>query len=299
MRKIFLPLLALMLCWNTAFASILPATGVVEEFYAWTGLACQPAVVLCESLTIYDARGDQGGQAVDTLLYTGQAIPVLESWDGYAKIYYADGTKTGWVRNEYLKLDPAWYVCDEAMPVYAYPEAMAPRLAWLDEGTYLPILAEYEDGASIGGWVCVSLRGAAGWIRKTPADTADRTWYDPAMAAWLVRAELAAGGNIVPLSDQDALAVLSDLLTNVEDQGGMVAGCPFTAVLTLTTAEGKTIDLQLATDSCCVYRVDGRDYAYARHLSDPTEGSPSNQALFSLFGMDAQTLRVPYTFSEE
>lgn len=285
MKKILMLLLALVLCCSAASASILPATGVDADFQAWTGIECQPAVVLCESLTIYDARGDQGGKPVDTLLYTGQTIPVIESWDGYAKIYYADATKTGWVNNAYLKIDPAWYVCDEAMPVYAYPEAMAPRIAWMDAGTRLPILAEYEDGVSIGGWVCVSLRGAAGWIRKTPADTADQTWYDPAMVADIMQAELAAGGNIVPLTDKDALGVLSQLLIHVEDRGGMVAGCPFDAVLTVTTADGQTIDIQLATDSCCVYRVDGRDYAYARHLWDLQEGSPMNDVLFSLFGV--------------
>lgn len=284
MKKFCLSLLVLLLCTATASASILPATGVDEDFKAWTGLECTPAVVLCESLSILDARGDQGGKKVGSLLYTGKTIPVIESWDGYAKIYYADGTETGWVRNDYLMMDPAFYVCDESMQVYAYPDVMAPKIALLDKGTKLPILTEYDDGVSIGGWVCVSLRGAAGWIRKTPADTVMSTWFRPDQLTNIQEAQLIIGNSSPILCNDPAkLNTLSDLLTHVEDNGGMMAGCPFTATLTLWLADGSQVELQLATDSCCIYRVDGRDYSYARHLWNAEDGSPENTVLFDLF----------------
>ena len=286
MKKLLLWMLLSLFCITAAQASILPASGVDKTFQAWTGIEATPAVILCESLTVLDARGDQGGKAVDTLQYSGQRIPVLESWDGYAKICYADGSKTGWVHNEYLKLDPAWYVCDEPMPVYAYPEAMSPRVAYLDAGETLPILAEYDDGISIGGWVCVSLRGAAGWIRKTPLDTASETSFRPEQLENLTAATLTLNGETLVCTDPAALGRLSAMLTSTEDQGGEVAGCPFLAELALSTEEGSEISLRLATDSCCVYRVDGRDYAYARNLCAPDgEGSPGNSALFGLFGI--------------
>ncbi|MBE5787055.1 MAG: hypothetical protein E7324_05895, partial [Clostridiales bacterium] len=106
MKRFMLLFLAFLFLFPSALASILPPSGVDEDFKAWTGIECTPAVILCESLTILDQRGDQGGKAVDTRYYSGKTIPVIESWDGYAKIYYADGTKTGWVRNEYLMMDP-------------------------------------------------------------------------------------------------------------------------------------------------------------------------------------------------
>jgi len=288
MKKFLLMLTSLLLLVSSASATILPPAGVDEGFKSWTGIECTPAVVLCESLSILNARGDQGGKKVDTLYYSGETtLPVIESWDGYAKIYYSDGNKTGWVRNDYLLMDPAWYLCDEDMQVYAYPDTMSPRVALLDKGTKLPIITEYNDD-TINGWVCVSLRGAAGWIRKTPKDTADSTWFRPEMLADVTGAVLQMGDEAKGTYDSATLGELVRLLTTVEDTGGMVAGCPFTATLTLMLRDGQKVELLLATDSCCIYRVDGRDYRYARNFFDAKEGAPDNSVLFSLFGMSAE-----------
>ena len=285
MKRLMLMIALLVLTTSAAQATILPATGVDEDFAAWTGIECTPAVILCENLTVYDARGDQGGQMVNSLSYTGQTIPVIESWDGYARIYHSDGNETGWVHNEYLLMDPAWYVCDEGTQVYAYPDGMAPRVAWLDKGTKLPILTEYE-GDAINGWVCVSLRGAAGWIRKTPADTASETWFSPDMLAQIETAHLQLGGSGMFTRQAEVIDALRTMLTSAEDRGGAVAGCPFDAQLTLTLTDGTKVELQLATDSCCIYRVNGRDYAYARHLKTEPDSSVDNQVLYDLFDMN-------------
>lgn len=285
MKRFSALVLAMLLLINAASATILPATGVDEDFLAWTGISCTPAVVLCESLTVLDERGDQGGKPVEVKLYSGKTIPVIESWDGYAKIYYSDGNKTGWVRNEYLMMNPAWYVCDEAVAVYAYPDTMAPRVALLEKGTELPILTEYDDRESMNGWVCVSLRAAAGWIRKTPQDTVNQTFFRPEMLTDIAKAQLTFGGDTYLCSDAARLDELEELLTHVEDHGFAISGCPFTAVLSLTLADGSRVDLQLATDSCCVYRIDKRDYSYARHLWSADEGSPDNGVLLQVFGL--------------
>ena len=291
MKHILTLLLTVLLCLSSASATILPPAGVDEDFKAWTGIDCTPAIVLCESLSIYDERGDQGGKKVSARYYSkdGDPMPVIESWDGWAKIYYADGTKTGWVRSDYLLMDPAWYRCDDATQVYAYPDAMSPRVALLGTGDELPIITEYDDD-TINGWVCVSLRGAAGWIRKTPADTANETWFRPEMLADIAGAVLQMGDNAEGTADPAVLTQLAVLLTNVEDHGGPIAGCPFAATLTLLLQDGQKLELLLATDSCCIYRVDDRDYAYARHLFDPDEGAPENSVLFSLFGMSAEDI---------
>ena len=287
MKKLLLALMMIVLCTTAASATILPATGVDEDYRAWTGIDATPAVVLCESLSVLDARGDQGGRKVMTLNYTGKDILVIDSWDGWAQIHYSDGAELGWVRSDYLLMDPAWYLCDEDVQVYAYPDTMAPRVALLDEGTKLPIITEYDE--EYKGWVCVSLRGAAGWIRKTPRDTVDNTWFRPEMLADITAAVLQMGDEAVGITEQTVLTQLAVLLTHVEDEGRPMAGCPFEATLTLMLADGQKVEMQLATDSCCVYRVDGRDYAYARHLFDPNEGAPENVVLFGLFGLDASS----------
>lgn len=157
------------------------------------------------------------------------------------------------------------------------------------QATTLPILTEYADGESVAGWVCVILRGAAGWIRKTPKDTVSSTWFRPEMLEEIAVAgiEYEGGDSYVYFNDEESLSVIRALLTNVNDLGGPMAGCPFGATLFLELADGREVQLQVATDSCCVYRVDGRDYQYARHLLT-AEGSPDNNVLFSLFGLNAQ-----------
>ena len=288
MKRIAALLLVLLLSLTAAHAAILPPSGVDEGFAAWTGIECTPAVILCENLSVYDARGDQGGKKVGSLSYTGQTIPVIESWDGYARIYYSDGNETGWVHNEYLLMDPAWYICDEGTPVYAYPDGMAPRVGYLASGTKLPIITEYE-GDAVNGWACVSLRGAAGWIRKTPKDTIGNTWFRPSMMEHITAAVLTWRGESISISEfnpEDTMA-LAALLSNVNDLGAPMAGCPFDATLEVHLQSGRTVTLEIATDSCCVYRVDGRDYQYARHLKQDPDSSVDNTVLLNIFGLNA------------
>ena len=288
MKKWLICLLTLLLCASTAFATILPPAGVDADFRDWTGISCTPAVILCQTISVYDARGDQGGRKVETLRYSGQTVPVIESWDGWALIYYSDGNKTGWVHSEYLVFDPAWYVCDEGTPVYAYPDTMAPRVGYLTKGDKHAIITEYDAGRE--GWVCVSLRGAAGWIRKTSADTASETWFRPEQLAHITSAVLTWQGEAISISyfNPEDVEALAALLTNADDLGGTYAGCPFDATLELTLSGGQRVTLQIATDSCCVYRVDGRDYQYARHL-DNGEDHPDNTVLLNIFGLERWT----------
>ena len=290
MKKLTVLLLVLALSLSSASATILSATGVDEDFRAWTGISCTPAVILCQSLSVYDERGDQGGKKVETLRYSGGTIPVIESWDGWAKIYYADGNETGWVHSEYLLTDPAWYVCDNGTPVYAYPDTMAPRVGYLAQGSKQAIITQYDEGKRGNSWVCVSLRGAAGWIRKTAADTAAETWFHPGLLQTVMGATLTYEGEAIGIASLPGnaaqMAGLAALLTNADDLGGEVAGCPFGATLALHLADGSRITLEIATDSCCIYRVDGRDYQYARQL-DTGEDHPDNTVLLEVFGLSS------------
>lgn len=83
------------------------------------------------------------------------------------------------------------------------------------------------------------------------------------------------------ITDPDLLQTLGSLFSGTEYWGFMMAGCPMDATLTLTYANGSSIVLGLATDSCCVFRYNGQDHYYARNLPADTD----NRILFDLFGI--------------
>ena len=127
-----------------------------------------PAVVLCEKLTLRE-NPDISSRTVKTLSYGDQPIVVgadrpqgAERKNGFVYCALGDSIDSpcGWINADYIVINPAWYVTEGETPVYAWDDASAPRVALLDGGTRLPILKEGEN------WYLVSLRGAAGWIRK-------------------------------------------------------------------------------------------------------------------------------------
>ena len=279
MRRAFALFLVFMLLAASASATVLPPEGISAGYLSFTGIEAYRAVVLCESMSVCDERD---GSVIDKL-YFGDTFMTSESWDGWTNCTYADGSKSGWVRSDYIVIDPAYYLTDAQTAVYAYEDTMAPRVALLDGGTKLPIIAEMED------WYVVSLRGASGWIRKTPADTVNETWFRSEMLSSIVQADLLVGKKRYALHDEEKLEQLSALLCSTNDLGGPMAGCPFGAQLTLRLDEKvqkqfqiSQVTLELATDSCCVYRVDGRDYQYARSMKIE-DSSPNNELVFNLF----------------
>ena len=119
------------------------------------------AVVLCESLTLREAPRDDAG--ILGSLDNGSCIIVSKQADGWAECFVSDAGDAGpagWVKSDYLAIDPAWYRADAATPVYAWNDTSAPKVGLLDKDTTLPVLK--DDGE----WLVVGLRGATGWIRK-------------------------------------------------------------------------------------------------------------------------------------
>lgn len=136
----------------TAQAEIIPPYGQGQ-----IGLS---AVVLCEDLTLRQAPGTNAG-ILDTL-HDGAWIIVYEQKDGWAHIFTGDSEDSaeGWVKADYLAIDPAWFKADSATQVYAWNDTSALKVGLLDKDTVLPILK--DDGE----WLVVGLRGASGWIHK-------------------------------------------------------------------------------------------------------------------------------------
>ena len=88
------------------------------------------------------------------------AGPKKENGFVYCALGDSVDSPCGWLNADYIFINPAWYVTEKQTAVYAWNGSDAPRVALLDRGTRLPILKEEGNG------YLVSLRGAAGWIRK-------------------------------------------------------------------------------------------------------------------------------------
>ena len=152
-RSAILTLMVIIIGSAAAQAEIIPPYG--------EGQIGLQAVVLCESLTI--RQEPSGNSAAANTLQYGDRIIVTNQSNGWAECFLSDAEgagPAGWVNTDYIAIDPAWYRAEAATTVYAWNDTSAPKVALLDKDTVLPILK--EDGE----WLVVSLRGAAGWIRK-------------------------------------------------------------------------------------------------------------------------------------
>ena len=129
----------------------------------------------------------------------------------------------------------------------------------------------------------------AGMLLLATVCAASESQFRPEMLAEIDLAKLICGeGGGVVIGDEYTLEELSQMLTSVQEDGYMTADCPFDAVLELHLADGQEISLEIATDTCCVYRVDGWDYSYGRHVVSGDESNPDNEMLFNLFSMDTK-----------
>lgn len=131
-------------------ASIIPAQGPGQIGYS--------SVVLCDSLSLH-ADPAYDSQTVQTLKY-GDRVIVMDTEDGWAHCTTGDAEDSpkGYVNEDFLIVDPAWYRTEGDTVVYAWNDTGAPKVALLDGDTTLPVLRDDGD------WIVVSLRGAAGWI---------------------------------------------------------------------------------------------------------------------------------------
>ena len=148
-------------CIEVAHAEIIPPYGPGQQIG-------YPAVVLCEKLTLRE-EPSSSSKAVQTLNYGDLPIVVgadaptgakVENGFVYCTLGDSEDSPCGWINADYIAINPAWYVTEKKTAVYAWNDTAALKVALLDKGTRLPILKE------VGDWYVISLRGAAGWIRK-------------------------------------------------------------------------------------------------------------------------------------
>ena len=154
MKRVWAWMAAMILLAASARAEIVPAHGMGQIGYE--------AVVLCDELTIRSGRSTSSS-AVGSLRYGEVFACQMVLKDGWCDCFLSDAEGTGsagWVRSDYVLIDPSWLVTERSTPVYAWNDASAKKVALLKAGTKLPILREEGD------WLLVSLRGAVGWVQK-------------------------------------------------------------------------------------------------------------------------------------
>ena len=124
-------------------------------------------IVLCESLSLREGPDVTYG-LIDTLSY-GENVTILEengSW--YHVVYPVAEPQSydewvwvgGWVRKEYLLINPDYFTPDRETPVYAVPSVSSKRVGLISSGTSYPIIGEFN------GFLAISLRGASGFVVK-------------------------------------------------------------------------------------------------------------------------------------
>ena len=162
-KKSFVLFVAMMTFWaacTTCRAEIRPAYGPGQ-----IGLTSS---VLCESLPVHKEASADSEKVQE--LKAGDRIMVMEQQDGWAHIAVSDAVDAeppGWVKTDFLAIDPAWYKTEDTTLVYAWNDLKANKVAEVQKDTELPILK--DDGE----WVVVGINGASGWIHKTDAEIAE------------------------------------------------------------------------------------------------------------------------------
>ena len=117
--------------------------------------------VLCESLTM--RRNPATSADVVTSLPYGTTFEIRDGINLWYWITYnaPNGDRyEGYVRSEYVLVDPQYYSPSAETAVYAMPSTDSKRVGLIDAGKSYPIIGE------MNGFYVISLRGASGFVVK-------------------------------------------------------------------------------------------------------------------------------------
>lgn len=280
-----LALIAMPLCAQ-ALVTWIDREGTVAEFQNYSGIKSKRAYVLCENLTVRDAPQWASGSVVR--LRYGDSFLTWESQNGWLNAYYSDGAEIGWVREEYVLIDPCFIVTNESTPAYAFDGYDSPRVGLLATGTRLPVVSTSENGY----WV--SLRGASAFIRSDtvyrPMVTPEPEQAQPLLhltSARLDQYSPTLGNRTYFLSDPAKLNELAEILTDAEQMTEGTASCPFgTMMLTVTCDDASVYTLDMATDGCTIYMMDGVYYDFTPKSYRDRGIRMDSSILFNMFVED-------------
>lgn len=134
-------------------------TDVFEEHEEYNGY--DGCFVLCESLSLRE-NPDTASQVLVTLEY-GAHGTIMEENDSWFNVVYSDEQGRhyeGWIKKDYVLVNPSYFTPGEETPVYAIPSTDSKRVGLISGDTDYPIIGEYN------GFLAISLRGASGFVVK-------------------------------------------------------------------------------------------------------------------------------------
>ena len=293
MKRFILILLALLMLFSSALAGT-PASGSLSTGKWAVVNNPDPADRL-------NLRSEPSREAATLGKYfNGVMVQVLgRTGDGWARVLV--GSTEGYMMTEYLA-DPAQMtvVVEPVLPTATVSNPFADcqgllekpdsadvtLMVTLDNGTEVTVLGLTEQRAH------VQYCGVTGYIPLQSLSMEENQGANSIlpvpeeMKGRLVRATLIKGSDVVQLLGAQELQSLQDMLNSTEYWGYKMAGCPFGATLSLEYDDGSMRVMELATDSCAVFRMDGHDYFYARNIGTPGD-HPDNSVLYGLFSMEA------------
>ncbi|MBQ3156985.1 MAG: hypothetical protein IJB81_08685 [Clostridia bacterium] len=118
-------------------------------------------IVLCESLSLRE-QPDAASTRLHTMTY-GTCCTMTAEIGAWYKVSYCDEDHlhhSGWVRKEYVLVNPNYFIPDGETPVYALPSGNSKRVGLIYGETGYPIIGE------MNGFFAISLRGASGFVAK-------------------------------------------------------------------------------------------------------------------------------------
>lgn len=117
--------------------------------------------VLCETLSLRE-KPDVISNTLHTLTYGATCTVIEENGSWYNIVYHdeKDQRYSGWVRKEYVLINPNFFTPNGETPVYAIPSSDSKRVGLINGGTSYPIIGEFN------GFLAISLRGASGFVAK-------------------------------------------------------------------------------------------------------------------------------------
>lgn len=130
--------------------------GSDEEFNGY-----DKGFVLCESLSLRE-NPDVTSSILNTLAYGTYCTVIEDNGYWYNVIYRDKGGQrySGWVRKEYVLINPNYFTPNGEIPVYAIPSSSSKRIGLISSGTNYPIIGEFN------GFLAISLHGASGFVVK-------------------------------------------------------------------------------------------------------------------------------------
>jgi len=139
------------------------------------GMGLGFGIVISSSVSLR-AEPSTSAKLVTTLSNDDNFDVVMSNGSWYFIKYRDKNNKPfeGWVRSEYIVLNPDIVVTNQLAPAYAYPNSGAKHVGQLTKGTRLVVIETY------GNYYCVNLRSAAAFVPISYCDPAMFIMGNPA-----------------------------------------------------------------------------------------------------------------------